>query len=119
MLAQDRRGLQRLTPRPGSPGCGRRGLIAKGVQILEHAPEDHPPIIPAADALNEGESSLDALMMPSGCWPSSLAGDFGVVFPPLSFLTKSELVPKARRGRHSGRRGILFTGNGARAARCP
>jgi hypothetical protein len=38
----------------------RGGFTAEGVQVLEHAPEDHPPIIAAAGALDEGESSPDA-----------------------------------------------------------
>lgn len=39
----------------------RGGLIAESVQILKHAPEDHPPVIPAAGTLDEGESAFQAL----------------------------------------------------------
>jgi hypothetical protein len=39
------------------------GLIAESVQVLEYAPEDHPPVIPAAGALDEDESALQALKL--------------------------------------------------------
>jgi hypothetical protein len=43
---------------------GSRGdFTAERVQLLEHAPEDHPPVIPAAGAPDEGESALQALKL--------------------------------------------------------
>jgi hypothetical protein len=69
----DHRGAELGSPgkRSGLDGCeafvavrgSRGGPIAEGVQILEHAPENHPSVIPAAGALDEGESSFQALKL--------------------------------------------------------